>query len=417
MSDLTATAPHILIVGAGQAGLQTAETLRSNGFDGKISLYGDEPYAPYHRPPLSKAWLTRDIDERQLTIRDLSALERKRIDLKANSAIEAIDPHDRSVRTNDGSVIRWTGLVLATGATPRQLPGSEASPIVHVLRSRKDATQIAERLQDCVQKSRPVVVIGGGFIGLEVAASARKLGLDVTIIEAAPRLLERVLSSDLSEWYADLHISRGTKLLIGAQVANIEPVGSDQAIVHLADGRSLHAALIVAGIGVTPNDELARSAGIACDNGIIVDECCRTSLPNIVAAGDCTVRRLPDGSKVRLESVQNAVEQGRAAALALLGKDRPFVETPWFWSDQYDIKLQIAGLSRGADTWVRRGEAKESGFSIFHFKQNQLIAVDSVNAVRDHMIARRLIGTNSAPTIAQAQDAQFDLASLRAKSA
>ncbi len=304
----------------------------------------------YHRPPLSKAWLTKDIDERQLTIRDISALERKGITLKTDSAIEAIDPHARSARVSDGSLIHWSGLVLATGATPRRLPGSEASQIVHVLRSRKDATEIARRLQDCVQESRPVVVIGGGFIGLEVAASARKLGLDVTIVEAAPRLLERVLSSDLSEWYADLHISRGTKLLIGAQVSSIEPVGPDQAMVHLADGRSLHAGLVVAGVGVTPNDELARKAGIACDNGIIVDDCCRTSLPNIVAAGDCTVRRLPDGSKVRLESVQNAVEQGRSAALALLGKDRPFVETPWFWSDQYDIKLQIAGLSRGADT-------------------------------------------------------------------
>lgn len=414
---MTGPDPHILIIGAGQAGLQTAETLRTNGFEGKISLYGDEPYAPYHRPPLSKAWLTKEIDERQLTIRDTAIFERKEIALKTDSAIQAFDPHARTARVSDGSIIHWTGLVLATGATPRRLPGSESSKAVHVLRSREDATQIAERLQECVQHTRPVVVIGGGFIGLEVAASARKLGLDVTIVEAAPRLLERVLSSDLSEWYADLHISRGTKLLIGAQVSSIEPVGSDQAMVHLTDGRSLQAGLIVAGIGVTANDDLARKAGIECDNGIVVDACCRTSAPNIVAAGDCTVRRLPDGSKVRLESVQNAVEQGRSAALALLGKDRPFIETPWFWSDQYDIKLQIVGLSRGADTRVRRGEPKETGFSIFHFKQDQLIAVDSVNAVKDHMIARRLIGTSSAPTIEQVQDARFDLASLRSRSA
>ena len=174
---------------------------------------------------------------------------------------------------------------------------------------------------------------------------------------------------------------------------------------------------MVAGIGVIPNDDLAQRAGIECDSGIVVDECCRTSLPNIVAAGDCTVRRLPDGSKIRLESVQNAVEQGRSAALALLGKERPFTETPWFWSDQYDIKLQIAGLSRGADTWIRRGEPRESGFSIFHFKQDRLIAVDSVNAVKDHMLARRVIGTSAAPTIEQVQDTRFDLSTLRLKSA
>lgn len=414
---MTGTDPHILVIGAGQAGLQAAETLRSNGFAGTISLYGDEPYAPYHRPPLSKAWLTETVDERQLTIRDISTLERKGISLKTGSAIATIDPHARSARVSDGNVIHWSGLVLATGATPRRLPGSESSHAVHVLRSKRDAIAIAERLQDCVHEHRPVVVIGGGFIGLEVAASARKLGLDVTIVEAAPRLLERVLSNDLSEWYADLHASRGTKLLIGAQVLGIEPADDDQAIVHLADGRSIQAGLVVAGIGVVPNDGLAKAAGIECDGGIVVDDCGRTSMPNIVAAGDCTVRRMPDGSKVRLESVQNAVEQGRSAAFALLGKDKPFTETPWFWSDQYDIKLQIAGLSRGADTWVRRGEPREAAFSIFHFKQDRLIAVDSINAVKDHMLARRLIGTSAAPTIAQVKDIRFDLASLRSKSA
>ncbi|MEH2511041.1 3-phenylpropionate/trans-cinnamate dioxygenase ferredoxin reductase subunit [Nitrobacteraceae bacterium AZCC 1564] len=414
---MTGSDQHILVIGAGQAGLQAAETLRSNGFEGRISLYGDEPYAPYHRPPLSKAWLTEKIDERQLTIRDISALERKGILLRTGSVIEAIDPHARSARVSDGSLVHWSGLVLATGATPRRLPGSESSKAVHVLRSRRDATEIAERLQHCAREGRPIIIIGGGFIGLEVAASARKLGLDVTIVEAASRLLERVLSSDLSQWYADLHRSRGTKLLIGAQVSNIEPVGPDQAIVHFADGRSVQAGLVLTGIGVIPNDGLARKAGIECDNGIVVDDCCRTSVPNIVAAGDCTVRRLPDGAKIRLESVQNAVEQGRSAALALLGKEKPFTETPWFWSDQYGIKLQIAGLSHGADTWVRRGESSESGFSIFHFKQDRLIAVDSVNAVKDHMLARRVIGTSAAPTIEQVQDARFDLFTLRSKSA
>lgn len=406
---------HILVVGAGQAGLQAAETLRSNGFEGTISLYGDEPYAPYHRPPLSKAWLTEDIDERQLTIRDISALERKGITLRAEMGIEEIDPRAGSARVSNGGVIHWSGVVLATGATPRKLPGSESSGAVHVLRSKQDAIAIAARLRDCMRQSHPVIIIGGGFIGLEVAASARKLGLDVTIVEAAPRLLERVLSNDLSQWYADLHRSRGAKLLIGTQVSRIEAVGGDQAIVHFADGSSAHAGLVIAGIGVIPNDALARKAGVECDRGVVVDDCGRTSIPNIVAAGDCTVRRMPDGSKIRLESVQNAVEQGRSAALALLGKEKPFTETPWFWSDQYDVKLQIAGLSHGADSWVRRGDVERSSFSIFHFKQDRLIAVDSINATKDHLLARRLIGTNAAPTVDQVRDPRFDLSTLKSK--
>lgn len=416
MPDLSEADRHILIVGAGQAGLQAAETLRNNGFAGKITVHGEEPYLPYHRPPLSKTWLTREIDERQLTIRDKSFFDRKGIRLEINSNVEQINPDSRTAELSCGRSISWTGLVLATGARPRGLPDTHGSAAVHVLRSRDNAVAVAQRLQECLQARRSVVVIGGGFIGLEVAASARKLGLAVTIVEAAARLLERVLCPTLSAWYADLHQSRGSDVITDAKVSAIEPLGTDAARVRLLDGRHFDAGLVVVGIGVEPNDELARMAGIACDRGIVVDGCGRTSMPDIVAAGDCTVRRLDDGSAIRLESVQNALEQGRSAALALLGIERPLRETPWFWSDQYDIKLQIAGLARGTDTSVLRGDLGQKSFSMFHYKEQRLIAVDSINSAKDHMLSRQLIGADISPTPDQAKDTSFNLASLKPRS-
>ncbi len=413
---MTSTDPHIVIVGAGQAGLQAAETLRSNAFDGRITLIGSEPHAPYHRPPLSKAWLTDEMNPGQLAIRDRSVLERKHIDFRAGVRVAAIDIEARSVALHDGNSLAYSGLMLATGASPRTLPHSSAAgDAIRVLRSREDADRIAQGLKNCAQRGLPLVVIGGGFIGLEIAASARKLGIAVTVLEAASRLLERAFTRELSEWYAQLHTSRGADLVFDARIASIDASADGATTIRLADGRCFVAGLVVAGIGVRPNDELAQAAGIACDNGILVDDCGCTSVPNIVAAGDCTVRRLPDGTSLRLESVQNAVEQGRAAALALLGTKKPFVATPWFWSDQYDVKLQIAGLSRGADTQVVRGDMTGNSFSIFHFRAGRLIAVDSINAAKDHMLGRQLIGGEVSPTIEQAGDLAFNLASLRAK--
>lgn len=413
---MTQTDRHIVIVGAGQAGLQAAETLRNNAFDGRITLLGNETHAPYHRPPLSKAWLTDAMNPGQLSIRDVAVLERKNIDFRPATRVSAIDVDARAVTLDDGSRLTYSGLMLATGATPRRLPhNGAAGDAIRVLRSREDADGIAQGLKDCAARELPLMVIGGGFIGLEIAASARKLGIAVTVLEAAPRLLERAFTRELSDWYAQLHISHGTDLVFNARIGSIDASAHGVTTIQLADGRSFTAGLVVAGIGVRPNDELAQAAGIACDNGILVDDCGCTSVPDVVAAGDCTVRRLPDGTSLRLESVQNAVEQGRAAALALLGTKKPFVATPWFWSDQYDIKLQIAGLSRGADTQVVRGDMAGHSFSIFHFRAERLIAVDSINAAKDHMLARHLIGGEVSPTIAQVSDPSFNLASLRSK--
>lgn len=404
----------VVIVGAGQAGLSAAEALRSGGFLGSITLLGDEAYGPYHRPPLSKAWLAGEMDSAQLAMRAPEMLARKSIDLRTGVTVTLIDREGHCVMMADGSSLPYTGLVLATGSSPRKLalPGANAQGVFE-LRSRDDAQAIAAQMDQCVAQEDDVVIIGGGFIGLEVAATARKKGLNVTVLEAAPRLLGRVLAPALSDWYAQLHAEHGVKLVLDARIEAIDSdVDGQVKTVRMLDGSQHPAGLVVVGVGVSANDQLAVSTGLTCDRGIIVDACGRTSDPQIMAAGDCTARRLPDGNLLRLESVQNATEQGKSAAAALLGVDRPFTATPWFWSDQYDKKLQMAGLSTGANTWAVRGEMREGSFSVYHFKAERLIAVDSVNASKDHLQARKLIDNGVSPTQQQVEDVLFDLGSL-----
>ncbi|MFW9595842.1 MAG: NAD(P)/FAD-dependent oxidoreductase [Macromonas sp.] len=414
---MSEAAAGIVIIGAGQAGVQTAEALRSSGYEGSITMLGDEADGPYHRPPLSKAWLAGDMEAAQLVMRAPEMLARKHIELRTGVTVTGIDRAAQRVLLADGTSLAYSGLLLATGSTPRRLPlpGGDAAGVL-ALRSKGDANAMAERMALCIEKNLPVVVIGGGFIGLEVAATARKKGLAVTVLEAAPRLLGRVLAPKLSDWYAELHRSHGVNLVFDARIAALN-VGADGAVtgVQMADGTVHPAGLVVVGIGVNANDQLAQAAGLECDRGIVVDGCGRTSDPAIVAAGDCTARRLPDGSLLRLESVQNATEQGKSAAAALLGQDRPFTATPWFWSDQYDKKLQMAGLSTGADQWAVRGDMAANSFSVYHFKGEQLLAVDSVNAAKEHLQARKLLDAGVSPTLAQAADTGFDLGSLLVK--
>ena len=416
-SDVSADTPtpvSVVIVGAGQAGVQTAEALRSGGYTGPITLLGDEPHGPYHRPPLSKAWLAGEMDAAQLVMRAPEMLARKGIDLRTGVHVAAIDRAAHQLQLADGSTLPYGALVLATGATPRALPlpGGDA-PGVLALRGKDDASAIAERMAACLAAQQPVVVIGGGFIGLEVAATARKKGLAVTVLEAAPRLLGRVLAPMLSDWYAELHRSHGVQLVLDARIAAIETAASGEvAGVRLADGTLVPAGLVVVGIGVQANDGLAQAAGLACERGIVVDACGRTSDTHIFAAGDCTARRLADGTLLRLESVQNATEQGKSVAAAVLGQERPFTATPWFWSDQYDKKLQMAGLSGGADRWTVRGDLASGSFSIYHYQGDKLLAVDSVNAAKDHLQARKLLDAGASPTAEQAADSAFDLGSM-----
>lgn len=411
----------VVIIGAGQAGVQTAEALRTLGFAGAITLMGDEPHAPYHRPPLSKAWMAGEMDAAQLVMRSPEVLARKDITLRTGCSVQAIHRATKTVALADGSTVPYTGLVLATGSTPRTLtlPGADAKGVL-ALRSRDDASAISAHMAVCVEKGLGVVIIGGGFIGLEVAATARKKGLTVTVLEAAPRLLGRVLAPVLSDWYAGLHRSHGVDLVLDAKVSALE-VDAAGAVsgVRMADARVVPAGLVVVGIGVAANDQLATAAGLECERGIVVDACGRTGDPFIVAAGDCTARRTADGSLLRLESVQNATEQGKSAAAALMGQERPFTATPWFWSDQYDRKLQMAGLSMGADAWAVRGDMaadfSAASFTVFHFKGNTLLGADSVSASKDHLSVRKLLDAGVSPTPQQAADPAFDLTGLIAK--
>jgi 3-phenylpropionate/trans-cinnamate dioxygenase ferredoxin reductase subunit len=385
---------RIVIIGAGQAGLQTAESLRSEGYVGEVLMIGDEPRPPYQRPPLSKAYLLGEFSEAQLTIRAPEALARKNITLMSGVSVTAIDRAAKQVRLSDGRVIDYAGLCLATGSRPRPLPvpGAELANVLP-LRTLADTQAIAALLPQ-VQR---VVVIGGGFIGLEFAAVARKLGKEVVVLEGADRLMPRAVTPMLSEFYRDLHVAHGVRIELVAAVSAIDGAAGKVAAVRSADGREFPADLVVVGIGIIPNTELAQQAGLECDRGIVVDACSRTSDPAIVAAGDCTARRLPDGSLLRLESVQNAIEQGKSAAAALLGKERPFTAAPWFWSDQYDVKLQMVGLAAGHDRTELRGEPATHKFSAFHYRGETLLAVDSINRPEDHMPARKLLDRGGTP--------------------
>jgi len=409
------TTPFI-VVGAGQAGVQAAEALRALDADTPVLLLGAEPHGPYHRPPLSKAWLAGEMDAAQLAMRAPDMLAKKRIELRTGVRVAAIDRAARSLHLVDGSALPYRGLVLATGSVPRRLslPGADA-PNVHVLRSRDDASALAASMATAAAAGLPLVVIGGGFIGLEAAATARKKGLAVTVLEAQPRLLARALVTALSDWFATLHRSRGVDIVFDARVESLERDGAGPVrAVRLADGTRLPAGVVLVGVGVDADDALARAAGLECDRGVVVDDCARTADPHITAAGDCTARRRADGSLLRLESVNNATEQGKSAAAALLGQPRPFAGPPWFWSDQYDRKLQMAGLSAGADASVLRGSMDGGAFTLFHLQGDRLVAADSVNAAKDHLAVRKLLDAGVSPTRAQLADPAVDLAALAA---
>ena len=403
----------IVIVGAGQAGIQIAETLRHEQFAGPILMVGEEPHAPYNRPPLSKKWLLERPEISTLAIRGGDWLERHRIQFMPGTRVERIDRAARSARLADGRELGWRGLALCTGARLRPLPvpGTDLAG-VYGLKTVDDAQHLAAALDDCVARQAPVVVIGGGFIGLEVAASARKRGLTVTVLEGLSRLMSRVVAPIVSEATARVHRAHGVELRYEVRITALTGAGGRVTGVQLDDGSVLDAGCVVVGIGVVANDELAAAAGLACDRGIVVDDCSRTSDPDVVAAGDCAARALGDGSYRRLESVQNAIEQGKSAAFALLGRSRPFSAAPWFWSDQYDLKLQMVGLSLGYDRVVTRGDLDKPAFSAFYYRGDRLIAVDSLSRPSDHLQARRLLDQGVWPTPEQAADSSFALPSL-----
>lgn len=400
----------ILIVGAGQAGLQAAESLRAEGFAGNITLIGDETYLPYQRPPLSKAYLAGETDDDRLVIRSAEVLAGLGVVMMPGAHVRAIDRGAQHVTLNDDRTLAYSGLILATGARPRQLPVPGANLAgVFYLRGLDDSKAILAALP----AAQHVAIIGGGFIGLEIAATARKkFGKAVTVYEALPRLMARAVAPPTSDFFRRLHETNGVVIRLETGVQALDGESGHVTAIVTSDGAHHPADLVIVGIGVIPNDDLARSCGLACEHGILVDACARTSDPRIAAAGDCTARRIEGADKLlRLESVQNAIEQGKSAAAALLGKERPFTAAPWFWSDQYDIKLQMTGLSAGYDTLVLRGNPDERAFSAFYFRDGKLIAVDSMNKPGDHMIARRLLDAHAPLTPQQAADSGFTLKS------
>lgn len=397
----------IVIIGAGQAGLQTAEALRAEGWQGDLILLGEEPHAPYHRPPLSKAYLMGESSAEQLTMRAPEALSRKAIEIRIGCRVNRIDCVERVVHLDQGDRLAYYRLVLATGARARQLPGADWQGVFQ-LRTLEDCTRIGEAMAT----AHHIAVIGGGFIGLEFAAVARKKGKSVTVIEAANRLMARAVSAEVSEIYARLHTERGVVLRLGSGVAGFTSTNGRVSGITLSDGHNVSTDLVLMGIGILPNQELAEAAGISCASGIIIDSCGRTSDPFVFACGDCTATRLENGDFRRLESVQNAIEQAKSCAASIMNRERPFTAAPWFWSDQYDVKLQMVGTSQGHDHSVIRGDTNAYKCSIFYFAGERLIGIDSLNRPQDHMAGRRLLDEGVGLTPQQAADESFLLNQL-----
>jgi 3-phenylpropionate/trans-cinnamate dioxygenase ferredoxin reductase subunit len=400
----------VVIVGGGQAGFQTADSLRQEGYDGPIAILGEEPHAPYQRPPLSKAYLLGETDRERLKFRPEAIYAERGIDLRTGVRVEAIDRAAKAVTLAGGERLAYGHMVLATGARVRELPvpGADLAG-VHSLKTLDDVDAIEAGLA-AVER---VCVIGAGFIGLEFAAVARKLGKGVTVLEAAPRVMGRVAAPELSEFVTGLHRAHGVEIVCGAQVSELRGEGGRVAAVACADGRLFDAGLVVVGIGVVPDVALAEAAGLECDNGIAVDGFCRTSDPDIFAAGDCASFDHPfAGKRIRLESVQNAADQGRIVAAAIAGTPRLYDSVPWFWSDQYDVKLQMAGLMDGCDETVVRGDPASGKFSLLHFRQGQFRAVDAISKPADYVQGRKLLEAGLSPTPEQARDTGFKLKDL-----
>lgn len=403
-----------LVVGASQAGLQLAVSLRDAGDTGPITLVGAEPHAPYQRPPLSKAYLQGGAELEQLWLRTPEFLAGKGITLVTGEWIETVELHSGGpagmASTASGRVLSFDRLALAVGARPRRLtvPGADLDGVTY-LRTADDATALRELQSD----AESVVVIGGGFIGLEAAAVARTQGKSVTVVEAADRLIGRAVAPVVSDFYRDAHARRGVDIRLGAQVVSLGGHDRVQA-VRLSDGSRIPADLVIVGVGVEPCTELARQLDLETAGGIVVDSYARTSNPMVVAAGDCTVQPHPltGQGRVRLESVQNAISQAKTAAATLAGLLVPNDAVPWFWSDQYDLKLQIAGLSAGHDRFVIRGDIADEAFSVLYYRDGALLAVDAVNTPGDYMAVRKALSQGAMISSEAAADSSVSLREL-----
>ena len=388
---------RIVIVGAGQAAMQAVDTLRRRGFAGELTLVGDEPSPPYQRPPLSKKYLAGSVDRGRLLIRPAAFFADHAVTTHFGHRVTDIARRERHVRLDDGRVLPYDALLLATGSRPRPLlaPGRELAG-VHYLRTIADADRIRE---ECAAGGR-VVIIGGGYIGLEVAATARERGMEVTVLEMAPRVMSRVTSPEVSAFYEAEHARHGVRIHCNENVRALHGdarTGRVRAVLT-EEGGEYAADLVIAGVGVAPADELARAAGLECENGVVTDAHCRTADEAIYAAGDCASHlNRQYGRHMRLESVDNAFEQGTTVALNLLGTETVHDKVPWFWSDQFDLKLIIVGVGAGYDRAIVRGSPATRSFSICYLRGGELVALDSINTPKDQMAARKLIAAHARP--------------------
>ncbi len=377
----------VVIAGAGQAAAQAIVSLRQGGFAGDIVLIGEEPYLPYQRPPLSKKFLAGEMELERLYLRPEAYYREHAVTVRAGTCVEKINPSAKTVRV-DGADLAYHRLILATGSHVRRvpIPGQELAE-VHYLRTIDDVHGIRAGFAT----GRRLVVIGAGYIGLEVAAVAVKAGLKVTVVEIADRVMARVVAPPISRFYFKEHQQAGVEILLETGVTEIRRAERGM-LLRCTTGAELPADLVVVGVGIIPGTRLAEEAGLKCSNGIIVDEFCRTSDPHIYAAGDCTNH--PNsllGRRLRLESVHNAQEQGKTAALSILGKPEAYAQVPWFWSDQYDLKLQMTGLAEQYTAMVLRGDPDNRSFAAFYFVGEKLIAVHAINSPREFMLSKKLI--------------------------
>ncbi len=400
------TARGIVIVGGGQGGFQLATSLRELGYAAPVTIVGEEPVAPYQRPPLSKAYLLGEMDRERLLLRPPAFYEQHAIRLVTGERVARIERAARRVVLASGAALAYEHLVLATGARNRLLPGvpADAANVLY-LRTLAESDAIRDRLAT----AHDIAVVGAGFIGLELAAVASKLGKSVRVIDQMPRVMSRSVTPTTSEFFAAAHRAWGIELLLESDVAGVESAGGRVTHLRIADGRVIAADLVLVGIGIVPNVELAAEAGLSVDDGIVVDRCLLTADPAISAIGDCAL--FPSrfaGALVRLESVQNAVDQARCVAARLMGKAADYASVPWFWSDQRDLKLQMVGMTAGSDRIILRGDPATQRFSVYCFRSGALAGIESVNRPADHMFGRRLLASSATVTADQVADPAFD---------
>lgn len=396
----------VVIAGAGHAAGQVVASFRQKQFDGKLVLLGDEPYLPYQRPPLSKKYLSGDLADDRLLFKPASFYADEQLLVNLNTRVTELSLAGKAVQTNDGQSIAYDKLILALGSRARTipLPGTDLKG-VHYLRGIDDVNGLREDLAP----GKRLVIIGAGYIGLEVAAVCRSAGLDVTVVEMADRVMSRVVSPQISAFFQNQHEQHGVQFLLSAELAALRGTGH-VASVELTNGESVPADVVLLAAGIVPNVELAQNAGLTIDNGIAVDDSCRSSDPNVYAIGDCCSH--PNniyGRRLRLESVHNALEQAKTAVNNICGIEDHYSQVPWFWSDQYDIKLQIAGLSQDYDDVVLRGNQSDKRFSCFYLREDKLIAIDAVNSAKEFMRSKALIAAQTAVDRAVLADPEGDL--------